>query len=332
MGFTFGKARVICLGMLPQKCLFMLFIGCAVLLCARGAEFVVPSEEARAKALGDVSEEPAVMRRLLAADGDFPVIAAPGPGDWLAAHRERGQGFADFKRSNANRPDEVRRVIYFQPIGKFADGASPSLEALREYAAVFFQMEVRVLPVFEPAAGTFMPRVNGFTRQTQILTGSVMAFLRELLPGDAYCMIGVTMTDLYPEPKWNFVFGQASLRERVGVFSFARYDPVFFGAERGVDYMKMILLRSCHTLSHEISHMFGLWHCIYYKCLINGSNSLRESDDQPLHACVVCLRKLHEVTGFDAVKRYKELEAFYRKQGWTSDAEWVARQVAKAEQ
>jgi archaemetzincin len=35
------------------------------------------------------------------------------------------------------------------------------------------------------------------------------------------------MEDLYPDPAWNFVFGQASLRERVEVFSFARYDPAF---------------------------------------------------------------------------------------------------------
>ena len=30
------------------------------------------------------------------------------------------------------------------------------------------------------------------------------------------------MTDLYLDDRWNFVFGQASLRGRIGVFSFAR--------------------------------------------------------------------------------------------------------------
>mgnify|MGYP000107882883 CR=1 FL=1 len=43
----------------------------------------------------------------------------------------------------------------------------------------------------------------------------------------------VTMTDLYPSEDWNFVFGQASLRNRVGAYSFARYDPAFYGKERG---------------------------------------------------------------------------------------------------
>ena len=36
------------------------------------------------------------------------------------------------------------------------------------------------------------------------------------------------MTDLYPRDEWNYVFGLASIRERTGVFSFARYDNRFF--------------------------------------------------------------------------------------------------------
>ena len=86
------------------------------------------------------------------------------------------------------------------------------------------------------------------------------------------------MDDLYPEPSWNFVFGQASLGERVGVYSFARYDPAFYGEKRGEDYEKVLLWRSCKVLVHETAHMFGLRHCIYFKCVLNGSNHLKESD------------------------------------------------------
>ncbi|MDF9833960.1 archaemetzincin [Ereboglobus sp. PH5-5] len=313
-----------------RLCVVLALIVLPVKTC--GAEFVAPSEEARARALGDVSDESEPFRKLLAADADFEVIAKPGPSDWLSRHKERGQTFPDYKRSNANRPDNARRVIYLFPIGKFEEEASPSLEALREYAAVFFQMEVRVLPVFEPAEELFSPRINKYSGKRQILTGSIMAFLRELLPKDAYCMIGVTMTDLYPQASWNFVFGQASLRERVGVFSFARHDPAFLGigmTGRPADFGKRMLWRSCHTLAHEIAHMFGLWHCVYYQCLINGSNTLAEADRQPQHACIICLRKLREVIRFDPVKRYRKLEAVYRKHDMTDEAEWVKRQLAK---
>ena len=41
-------------------------------------------------------------------------------------------------------------------------------------------------------------------------------------------MIAVTDSDLYGA-KWNFLYGLARLKQRVGVFSFARYDPLFWG-------------------------------------------------------------------------------------------------------
>lgn len=48
------------------------------------------------------------------------------------------------------------------------------------------------------------------------------------VPADAYCLIAITLQDIYPGEKWNFVFGMASLNERVGLFSLARYHPSFF--------------------------------------------------------------------------------------------------------
>jgi archaemetzincin len=57
----------------------------------------------------------------------------------------------------------------------------------------------------------------------------VLDLLKLRLPSDAFCILAITMEDLYPDASWNFVFGQASPRERVGVYSFARYDPAFYG-------------------------------------------------------------------------------------------------------
>ena len=72
-------------------------------------------------------------------------------------------------------------------------------------------------------------RKNPYTHQPQLLTEDILDILRHNLPADAFCTIGITMRDLYPNPSWNFVFGEASLDDRVGVFSFARYDPAFYG-------------------------------------------------------------------------------------------------------
>jgi archaemetzincin len=175
----------------------------------------------------------------------------------------------------------------------------------------------------------FAPRVNPQTKQVQRLTTAVLDFLSERVPADAFCVLGVTLEDLYPSASWNYVFGQASLGRRVGVYSFARYDPDFFDERRPNDWRDRLLRRSCKVLVHETGHMFGLRHCVYYGCVMNGSNHLAEADSRPLHLCPVCLRKLQNGTGFDAVKRYRELAAFYRAQGWTEDAQWCERQAAK---
>jgi archaemetzincin len=37
------------------------------------------------------------------------------------------------------------------------------------------------------------------------------------------------------------------------------------------------LRNACGVMVHEIGHMFGLEHCTYFECTMNGSNSYEES-------------------------------------------------------
>ena len=60
---------------------------------------------------------------------------------------------------------------------------------------------------------------------------------------------------------------------------------------------------------------------------MNGSNHLEESDQQPLHACPVCLRKLESALRFDIRDRYEQLRTFSEKAGWVADADWFQRQL-----
>jgi archaemetzincin len=73
--------------------------------------------------------------------------------------------------------------------------------------------------------------------------------------------------------------------------------------------------------------MFGLAHCTYFNCLMNGSNHLVESDRRPLHLCPVCLRKLQWSIDFDLLKRYTELEQVDRAVGFTDEADWLSRRI-----
>ena len=83
-----------------------------------------------------------------------------------------------------------------------------------------------------------------------------------------------------------------------------------------------MLKRTCLLMCHEISHMFGLSHCVYYWCLMNGSNNFKENDAKPLHLCPVCLRKLHFACKFDVLRRYEELASFCRDNQLVAEADW----------
>lgn len=62
---------------------------------------------------------------------------------------------------------------------------------------------------------------------------------------------------------------------------------------------------SIQTMTHEIGHMFGIRHCQWLNCVMQGSNHLEESDRRPLDFCPICLHKLHTAIGFKIAERYQ---------------------------
>lgn len=74
------------------------------------------------------------------------------------------------------------------------------------------------------------------------------------------------------------MFGLANVMTQVGIFSFCRYDPSFNEdpVDSEADAENLILFRACKVMTHEIGHMFGIRHCIYYECGMNGSNHIEE--------------------------------------------------------
>lgn len=278
-------------------------------------------------AIGETDGLSMTLQRALMPDTDFEPVPVPTGGDWLAEHREPGQTFDEFAGSRRNRPDAVRNIIYLQPLGRFAVNRSPAPELLKAFATAYFMMEVKILPPETISGSNLETRINPFSGNRQILTTDILRLLKRGLPRDAFCVLAITMEDLYPDPSWNFVFGQASFKERVGVFSFARYDPAFYGEKRANGYREVLLRRSCKVLVHETGHMFGLKHCIYFKCVLNGSNHLKESDSRPMHICPVCLHKLQHSIEFKIISRYSKLFHFYQKIGFDDEAQWVANRL-----
>jgi len=305
--------------------------GLTLTITSSAMAFQPPTLEETHSAIGSPEGLPTALQRALKPDHDFEPIPIPQSGDWLAEHHEAGQSFDEYVRLGAKRPDTTRNIIYLQPFGQFRKDSSPSTERLREYAAAYFLMDVKILSVLHISGAPLTDRVNPYTQKRQILTTDILRLLKKALPEDAFCVLAVTMEDLYPDPRWNFVFGQASLRDRIGVFSFARYDPAFYGESRDRLYRELLLWRSLKVLVHETAHMFSLAHCIYFKCVMNGSNHLQESDSRPLLLCPVCLHKLQYNIGFDVAARYRHLLQFYRKIGFSYEADWVSQRLKKIE-
>jgi archaemetzincin len=224
-------------------------------------QFSPPGKQAQSEAIGTAGHFPEVVRRLLDPSG-FSPMDVPGPADWLSFHPEAGQTAREFIRSHPDFPDEVRRTIYLQPLEEFPPDW-PALSQLKTFTEAFFAMPVRILPAAH-RLGKITKRVNFATGKQQLLTPDIRKQLKPRLPRDGYCLLGITLSDLYPDPAWNYVFGEASIKDRVGIYSFARYDPRFFGID-SPDRTQLILRRSCKVLAHEAGHMFGIAHCIYFR-------------------------------------------------------------------
>ncbi len=158
----------------------------------------------------------------------------------------------------------------------------------------------------------------------QVLTGYV---LHELLgphrPADALAYVALTATDLWPGPGWNFVFGEADLHQRTGVWSLYRNgDP-----GRGEAAFTFALRRTLGTASHELGHVLTMHHCTAFRCLMNGSNHQGERDRRPLHLCPVCLRKLCWNLQVRPVSYLTGLKAFWREHGFGAEADWYEKAV-----
>jgi archaemetzincin len=212
-----------------------------------------------------------------------------------------------------------------QPLGSLADFKGPSLAVQHEFLRLYFGLPVVTLPTLDPAALAVRQRTR--RGKQQLCADDVLRALGERLPGDAYCCISITNIDLYPNPSWNFVFGLANLRQRVGVFSLARYDDGFFG--RPPSARRLVAGRTFKILAHEVGHLFGIKHCIAHACVMNGANGQEESDRSPLHLCAVCLEKLHRAIGFSLVERYRHLQSFCARHG-LDEAAWLATRLATA--
>lgn len=246
----------------------------------------------------------------------------PAPGRWIATMKESGQTFDQYLASNPRYSTATRNKLYIQPLGPFTDAQGQVVTLTADYMGRFFGLPVEVQPALPitdlPARAHRVHPVLGPQLRTSYLMGK---FLLEGMPDDAAARIGFVTSDLFPGDTMNFVFGQASLRDRVGVWSLHHLGE----PEKGGWDFQLSLLRTIKTATHETGHMFSMKHCRKYECVMNGSISLDELDVISVEVCPECMAKLCWATGADPRTRYKKLASFWRGQRMVQVADFFEK-------
>ncbi|KAL4227866.1 metallopeptidase [Mactra antiquata] len=285
---------------------------------------------------------------------------------WLSS-RKRKYMSQDFVSSGKSIKDKYPNgKVYILPVGQFSAEDKKFFPSLIEYIQIYLGLPVGVLNevkldiedgkvfwVEEPEVKVqskqrrskrvkrhqLTSRFNLETEHLQVGVDSNLFQLRNLIPDDAICMIGLTMLDLFGENSDLFVAGMAAGNQRVAIFSLYRYDPCLsFSTEHWFqiendhkmphkDRQRVILQRGCKLVVHEICHLLGIDHCIFYDCCMNGSGHLSEDFRQPMHLCPVDLRKLHSLVGFNVLDRYRALLEFYKTHGFSEEQDWVKKRI-----
>lgn len=238
-------------------------------------------------------------------------------GDWLVSQKESGETFEEYLLSKPTLPTDERRTIYIQPIGKFNQEQERAISLTADYMRAFYNLPVKLNSdkplgsVPKDKRRKIEYRDNLQIRTSYFLDDVLPKMLRE----DAAALIAFTNYDLYPGDTWAFVFGQASLSERVGVWSLYQFS----NPPTKPDF-NLLLDRTLKVAMHETGHMFSMKHCIKYECLMSGTNHVGETDRRPLDNCPECMAKVAWAMNYDPVERYNNLAAFWTRNGRPEEA------------
>ncbi|XP_031327184.2 archaemetzincin-1 [Camelus dromedarius] len=254
--------------------------------------------------------------------------------DWLLSCPEAPEDFEAFHAALPPRKQgPTQKHIYLQPID-LSEGpvGSALLDHLRSCTEAFFLgLQVRCLPSVAAASIHCLSRPSRDSDRLQLHTDGILSFLKSSKPGDALCVLGLTLSDLYPQEAWTFTFGKFLPGHEVGICSFARFlgellqlepsapdpDPVDVAADgpevplqdrgRTMCFSALGMVQCCKATCHGLCHLLGLGSCRWLRCLMQGALSLDEALRRPLDLCPICLRKLQHVLGFKLLDRYKRL-------------------------
>lgn len=257
----------------------------------------------------------------------FPPMPTPDEDAWLSQPHGRldrlGQTWDEYRTEDLpfifgqrERREARPHTLTIIPFGASLD---PNLQRMYQTVIGAFYGEgslvVKVASNKVEVPSEIRSRINEHTKQKQLNTEDIWRYAktRHEHTKDRHFILIVTSLDLYSE-RYNFLYGSGWRQEGVSICSTARMlktssDP-------------LVRRRILKPMLAVIGHMFGLGHCVYFSCLMNGYEHDEEMDIVPLHLCPVCLRKLHTFSRFSFAGRYAALSIAFAVSNLTAEARW----------
>lgn len=298
---------------------FVCFAGILFPSCSKPNEKPAANMTAAREAKKERAELRANIKKI---ETFFKPMGTPGPSDWLASHTEPGETFEQYLDADPTKPTKERQKIYVLPLGTFNAKQQKLVEVAAGYLEVFYDLSVVNMSPKPLTAAPPNVRQNPATKSRQVKTGHILNdILAPMLPADAAALIAFTVDDLYPDESMNYVFGQASLENRVGVWSLSRLDD-------NTDEMGF-MRRTLKIAAHETGHMFSMRHCTKWECVMSGTNHIIETDSRPFDACPECTAKICWLSDVDQKERYDKLADLCRRNGLIKEsAEFTKKSAA----
>lgn len=170
-------------------------------------------------------------------------------------------------------------MIYLAP---FSNSEKINYESLQIKIYKNLFLESRIIDLQIDSGIAYDPERNQYN------AAILLHRLLEALPDKASKMFGFTQLDLYI-PILTFVFGLAQLKGAAGVVSMYRLRNQFYGLPGNEGLLEERLGK---VALHELGHIFGLYHCADYRCVMKSSTYVEELDLKGDSFCPSCRKPL----------------------------------------
>lgn len=237
--------------------------------------------------------------------------------------KDHDKSLIDYIKSNPNKVDSTRKVIYILPFGNMKPEVEKLIRSEVEYLSAFLQLEVKILERISydtikkmSSIQTRMVPTSDFdhyskmkggtpTLREQIEASSFMKFaMMKHKPNDAIAVLGITEHDIY-NSNYNYLFGISELKSGLGLVSTFRL----------IDYGQQTKYNIRKVVSKQIVNMFSIPNVKDFKCVMNFHIGIEELYRGKFDLSPRALEKLKYAIGFDYSKRFDDLAKFWKKEG-----------------